>query len=54
MINKTCSCKRCGTDNLYYQMPTNLVFKVMALNVFWCHKCESKNYYWAWNLSKAY
>jgi hypothetical protein len=54
MINKTCSCKHCGNDNLYYQMPTNLVFKVMALNVFWCHKCEFKNYYWAWNLTRAY
>lgn len=51
MNTKPCTCKHCGNANLYYQMPTNLVFKALALNIYWCHKCDAKNYHWDWNLN---
>lgn len=54
MNTKACTCKQCGNDHLYYQMPTNFIFKAIAIQIYWCQKCESKNYIWGWDFKKAY
>ena len=48
MKPKTCICKKCGNTNMYYEIPTNLILKTLSLHIYWCHKCEARNYFWDW------
>lgn len=46
MKPKACTCKKCGNTNMYYEIPANLILRVFSLHIYWCHKCEARNYVW--------
>lgn len=50
MNQNPCKCSEC-TNELYYEIPTNFLLTVIGLKIYWCHKCDAKNYVWPFQKS---
>ena len=50
MNHENCKCSKCESS-LHYQIPTHFGLQIIGLKVYWCHKCDAKNYIWPWTLN---